>query len=161
MNRELKFRIWDKQLKKFIKNDSSLHCFSNWSIDAFTGGLIDYIGSYDGDHQTWYSPESNPEYYADGTKIIKGDRYLLQQYTGMKDKNVKEIYEGDIVNCYFASRQDKVNIGVIEFCPKYGNIGIRIIEAGIHVNAIETPKPFFNFINNEGVLLVEITGNIL
>jgi len=70
-----------------------------------------------------------------------------------------EIYEGDIVNCYFASRQDKVNIGIVEFCPKYGNIGIKIIEAGIHVNAIKTPKPFFNFINNDGVLLVEIIGN--
>ena len=67
--REIKFRAWDKSKNTFI--NYNVLCFSK---EGF--GYAKPLG---------YSNMSNP----DNLEII--------QYTGLKDKNGKEIYEGDIV----------------------------------------------------------------
>lgn len=70
MNREIKFRAWDSIAGKM------------WEDVYFDGGHIYTIGP-DGEN---------------ASTMPRWDDNVLMQYTGLKDKNGKDIYEGDIMN---------------------------------------------------------------
>lgn len=72
--REIKFRVWHKEFKRFLGKEE--YCLD------LDGKLIFVELQYD----------SNVI-----LKAVNPLFYILQQFTGLKDKNSKEIYEGDIV----------------------------------------------------------------
>jgi len=87
MSREIKFRVWDKT-------------YGRWMADIHKDveeNTMDYL---DIDHRYWpdewypMSQSAVPDLFA---AMCKDEDLIVEQYTGLHDRNGREIYEGDIV----------------------------------------------------------------
>ena len=105
MNREIKFRIWDTDERKFVVNET------------------DRLGCGD----TKKCMSERVDFENNSVEISADERYIFSEYTGLKDENGKEIYEGDIL---LSSDENGIFLISIDFgYPniEYSNILLAII----------------------------------
>lgn len=141
MNREIKFRAWDNENKYIV--------ISKQGVFTALRNSMNIVRQADG-------------YYNDGDLLKPNkEKYILMQYTGLHDKNGKEIYEGDIVKVYFKKGAWKYNNknyygyknGKVQYCV---DCFILYIE-----NYKEKIYPLSSFCNNNNnINELEVIGNV-
>tara|TARA_R110000851_G_scaffold2918_1_gene11846 strand:- start:372 stop:740 length:369 start_codon:yes stop_codon:yes gene_type:complete len=71
MSREIKFRAWNIKAKEY-NNYVEIYCYLDDSVSVSAG-------------------------YSNNNPVGSTENFILEQFTGLKDKNSVDIYEGDIL----------------------------------------------------------------
>ena len=100
--REKKFRAWDNEKKVMVLLDRQWIC-NEYSSICFRSSQKEYQGICE-----W--PVGNEE------------NQIIVQYTGLKDKCGKEIYEGDIIKKVFPYNQNFAIEPIPEFYDQLGSL---------------------------------------
>lgn len=138
MGREIKFRVW-------VNNGMV------YSNDIYGDVEDEYLIALNGE-MVYMRKESNGNYCPDSLIAKSVNEKALMQFTGLKDKNGKEIYEGDIL--IRSSNPKSSFVAVIEF--KNGMFGGTTKPGNNYF--IEMPR--LKRCDHDGTGYDEVIGNI-
>ena len=127
MSREIKFRAWDKESEEMVRVDGI--CLERNVFDT-----KNYIFG------------SQPHFIDEHNDLHLTEECELMQYTGLKDKNNIEIYEGDIIKY-------SKNIFIIVYSEKIASFTVDFERADKKVNCYPN-------VNKGTMLSAEVIGNI-
>lgn len=148
--REIKFRIWDNTNKCFVSNTTKISPNADTTNCIFRDRIIQgtFLGLVFGYYDKTVIFSEQSDFSIDGYEIHSlAERFIIQEYTGVKDCKEHDIYEGDIIE--FELNPFETIKGSIEF--DYGAFYIK-------TNNKEYDKIILCDMNFN---LVEVTGNIL
>ncbi|EKP96042.1 hypothetical protein LCA211_2897 [Lacticaseibacillus casei 21/1] len=155
MKREIKFRAWDKVHECYLYDVQGAY-------DTLSG-CVKYENGEDADY--------DEECFAG---FLDNDQYVVEQYTGLHDKNGREIYEGDIIKYHltreYGENYDPITLGFIgsdwsvdadifgevRIWPSNGVMMTRIVTDDPEMFDKEHPVPNRRHVNQE----CEVVGNI-
>jgi len=115
--REIKFRIWNDTLKVMYTPEMDKEIKNLWSIPELKGGIM---------------------------RVRKDE--ILMQYTGLKDENGQEIYEGDIIQN--ESLKEKGKSWIVELdrgCFGAKGLALRALKGMVVIGNIYENPELLNF----------------